>query len=95
MKKFLITSLTAGALTAAALGLAGTASAFPHAETAADAIDELKTQGYNVQINGLVQAPLSECTATGVHPSLDNTATLQEKEHTQGFVDVSCPSNDD
>jgi len=95
MKNFLITSLTAGALTAAALGLAGTASAFPHAETAADAIDELKTQGYNVQINGLVQAPLSECTATGVHPSLDNTATLQEKEHTQVFVDVSCPSNDD
>ena len=95
MQKFLITSLTAGALTAAALGLAGTASAFPHAETAADAIDELKTQGYNVQINGLVQAPLSECTATGVHPSLDNTATLQEKEHTQVFVDVSCPSNDD
>jgi hypothetical protein len=32
--------------------------------------------------------------ATDVHPSLDESATQQEKQHTQVFVDVSCPSHD-
>jgi hypothetical protein len=94
MKNFVITSLTAGTLAAAALGLAGTAAAFPHAETAADVVDDLTAEGYNVQINGLVQVPLKLCTATDVHPTLDESASLQEKQHTQVFVDVSCPSHD-
>ena len=94
MKNFLITSLTAAALGAAALGLAGTAAAFPNAGTAADVVDELKAEGYNVQVNGLVQVPLKLCTATDVHPRLDDAVTLQEKQHTQVFVDVSCPSHD-
>ena len=89
-----ITPLAAVALGAAGLGLAGTASAFPNTGTAADLVDSLKGEGYNVQINGLVQVPLKLCTATDVHPSLDESDTLQEKQHTQVFVDVSCPSHD-
>ncbi|HEX4588250.1 MAG TPA: hypothetical protein VH185_09855 [Mycobacterium sp.] len=94
MKNFVITPLAAVALGAAALGLAGTAAAFPNAGTAADIVDGLKAEGYNVQINGLVQVPLKLCTTTGIHPTLDDSATLQEKQHTQVFVDVSCPSHD-
>ena len=94
MKNFLITPLAAVALGAAALGLAATASAFPNAGTAADIVDNLKAEGYNVQVNGLFQVPLKLCTATDVHPRLDDSATLQEKQHTQVFVDVSCPSHD-
>jgi hypothetical protein len=94
MKNLLITSLTAVALGAAALGLAGTAAAFPNAGTAADVVDSLTAEGYNVQVNGLVQVPLKLCAATDVHPRLDDAATLEEKQHTQVFVDVSCPSHD-
>jgi hypothetical protein len=94
MKNFVTTSLTAGALAAAALGLAGTAAAFPNAGTAEDIINGLEAEGYNVQINGLVQVPLKLCTATDVHPTLDESDTLQDKQHTQVFVDVKCPSHD-
>jgi hypothetical protein len=82
MKNFLITSVTAAALGAAALGLAGTAAAFSNAGTAADVVDSLTAEGYNVQVNGLV------------HPRLNDSDTLEEKQHTQVFVDVSCPSHD-
>jgi hypothetical protein len=94
MKNFIVTPLAAVALGAAALGLAGAAAAFPNAGTAADIVDGLKAEGYNVQINGLVEVPLKLCAATGIHPTLDDSATLQEKQHTQVFVDVSCPSHD-
>ena len=94
MLNFIITPLTAVALGAAALGLAGAAAAFPNAGTAADVVDNLKAEGYNVQVNGLAQVPLKLCNVTDVHPRLDDSATLQEKQHTQVFVDVSCPSHD-
>jgi hypothetical protein len=94
MKNFVITSVTAGALAAAALGLAGAAGAFPNAGTAADVVDSLEAEGYNVQVNGLVQVPLKLCTVTDVNPTLSDEATLQDKQHTQVFVDVSCPSHD-
>jgi hypothetical protein len=94
MRNLVITPLASVALAAAALGLAGTAAAFPNAGTAADVIDGLKAEGYNVQVNGLVQVPLKLCTATDVHPRLNESDTLEEKQHTQVFVDVSCPSHD-
>jgi hypothetical protein len=94
MKNFLITSVTAAALGAAALGLAGPAAAVPNAGTAADIVDGLKAEGYNVQINGSTPVPLSRCTATDVHPSLDESDTLEQKQNTRVFVDVSCPSHD-
>lgn len=94
MKTFLITSVTAATLGAAALGLAATAVAVPNAGTAADIVDELKAEVYNVQINGSTPVPLSRCAATDVHPSLDESATLEQKQNTRVFVDVSCPSHD-
>jgi hypothetical protein len=54
MRNFVITSLAAAALGAAALGLAGTAAAFPNAGTAEDIVNGLEAEGYNVQINGIV-----------------------------------------
>jgi hypothetical protein len=94
MRNLVITPLASVALAAAALGLASTAAAFPNAGTAADVVDGLKAEGYNVQVNGLVQVPLKLCTATDVHPRLNESDTLEEKQHTQVFVDVSCPSHD-
>ena len=55
MLNFVITPLAAVALGAAALGLAGAAAAFPNTGTAADVVDNLTAEGYNVQVNGLVQ----------------------------------------
>jgi hypothetical protein len=94
MRNLVITPLASVALASAALGLASTAAAFPNAGTAADVVDGLKAEGYNVQVNGLVQVPLKLCTATDVHPRLNESDTLEEKQHTQVFVDVSCPSHD-
>jgi hypothetical protein len=94
MTNFVITPLAAVALGAAALGLAGAAAAFPNAGTAEDIVNGLEAEGYNVQVNGLVQVPLKLCSATDVHPTLDDSATLQDKQNTHVFVDVSCPSHD-
>lgn len=53
---------------AAALGLAGTATAVPFGgSSAADTVATLPSQGFSVQINGTVNVPLSRCTTTGVH----------------------------
>jgi hypothetical protein len=94
MTNFVITPLASMALGAAALALAGAAAAFPNAGTAADVVASLKAEGYNVQVNGLVQVPLKLCTATDVHARLNDSDTLEEKQHTMVFVDVSCPSHD-
>jgi hypothetical protein len=94
MKNFVITPLASVALGAAALALAGAAAAFPNAGTAADVVSGLKDEGYNVQVNGIVAVPLSACRVLDVHPTLTDGATLDEKQHTMVFVDVSCPSHD-
>src|ERR1700738_3074953 len=93
MKYFVITSLTAAALGAAALGQAGAAAAFPNAGTAADVVDSLTAEGYNVQGNARLQVPLKVCPLTGVRPKLGDSAPLEEKQHPQVFVGVSCPSH--
>jgi hypothetical protein len=94
MSKFIVTTAAFGALAAAALGLAGTAAAFPQGGTAADTAASLAAEGYRVAFNGSVSAPLSECAVTGTHPSLNAAATRVEKENTTVFIDVSCPSKD-
>jgi hypothetical protein len=94
MNNFVITPLAAVALGAAALGLAATATAFPNAGTAEDVVSSLEAEGYNVQVNGLVQVPLKLCTATDVHPTLLESDSPEVKGQTQVFVDVSCPSHD-
>lgn len=92
MKTIAITTLTAGALAAAAVGLAGTAAAFPGSGSADDVINGLKGEGHRIQINGSTNnQPLSRCTVAGTHPSLTPNATLAEKQNTTVFVDIDCP----
>jgi hypothetical protein len=90
MRKFVVAAEAAGALTAAALGLAATAAADPSAEVV---VRNLETKGYPVQ--WLPQVPrslLTQCTVTGQHPSyLDPSASLQEKQHTLIEISVLCP----
>ena len=94
MNKIVITTLTAAALGAAALSQAGAAAAFPSASSAADTIKSLQAEGYNVVVNGsITSAPLSRCSVTGIHPTLDESASRQEKQHTLVSVDVSCPND--
>ena len=94
MKTIFVTSLTAAALATAALGLAATAGAVPNAGTAGDVVSELEAEGYRVQTNGSITAPLSSCQVTDVHGTLDAAATSEQKQNTNVFVDVSCPSHD-
>jgi ABC-type phosphate transport system substrate-binding protein len=93
MKTIAIASLTAGALTAAALGLAGNATAFPGNGSAEDTINALKSEGYKIQLNGSTNnQPLSRCTVEGLHPILSNISPA-EKPNTTVFVDIVCPDH--
>ncbi|MDT5360984.1 MAG: hypothetical protein QOC69_2746 [Mycobacterium sp.] len=68
MKK-LLTSLAAGALTAAALGLTAPANAAPAGPSSVNAtIDHLRAQGLEVVVNRTGTAPLAQCTVNAVRP---------------------------
>ena len=93
MKTIAIATVAAGALTAAALGLAGTAGAFPGNGSAEDTINGLKSEGYKIQLNGSTNnQPLSRCTVEGWHPILTNIAPA-DKPNTTVFVDIVCPDH--
>ncbi|MDT5207975.1 MAG: hypothetical protein QOF67_390 [Mycobacterium sp.] len=69
MKKFLPSSLAAGVLTAAALGLTTTANAAPAGPSPVDAtIDQLREQGFDVIVNRTGTAALERCTIDAVRP---------------------------
>jgi hypothetical protein len=98
MKTAIIT-ITLGALTAGAVGLAGAAAAFPSDGSAADTVSSLRDKGFDVQVNGSVNGQqLSRCTVTGVH-GLSNSnvdasgAVIDRTKLTMAFVDVVCPSH--
>ena len=79
---FAITIVSAGAMTAAALGLAGTATAAGGADAT---VNGLKAEGYSVQLNGSPTANLSACTISNV-----------KKDGAGGpsptaYVDIVCP----
>ena len=98
MRKFGFTVAAVTTFTAAALGLAGTAAAAPTGGgNAADTVKELQGDGYDVQINGSVSVPLSECSTTGVHGvpnSADSGPHSGPATFTNVYVDVSCPVYD-
>jgi hypothetical protein len=94
--KTIAIAVTAGALTAAAIGLAGTAAAFPGFGNAEDTINDLKSDGFKVGLNGSTNSqPLSRCSVLDLHPLLSNLADLPltEKQNTTVFVDLSCPDH--
>lgn len=100
MKKFAVTTLFAGAVATAGLGLAGAAAATPTPGiNAADTVMMLQDKGYNVAINGVVNAPLNKCRVTGVHGlngttlSMDELMKVVPTEFDTVYVGVSCPTH--
>jgi hypothetical protein len=92
MQRFAITPIVAGILAATAFAAAGTAAAAPTGgSNAADTVKALRNMGYNVQLNGTVSGPMSQCIATGVHGLTNSDPTV----FTTAYVDISCPSSDD
>jgi hypothetical protein len=101
MKTFGFTAIIAS-------GLAGGFSASPRprkpprpeTSPAADTINTLQAAGYDVQINGAAQEPLSRCTVTDIHGLTNsNVNSLDQRIDSSQFdavyVDVSCPSDGD
>ncbi|CAN5601641.1 hypothetical protein BH09ACT7_BH09ACT7_55080 [soil metagenome] len=69
MTKFSITTITAGALTAAALGFAGSAAAAAPVTvtgSAASTISSLKAQGYDVIVTKVGGHRLGQCSVSAV-----------------------------
>jgi hypothetical protein len=90
MKKLVFSTAVPGVIVAAAVGWCGAAQAAPTGDASAgDTVRSLQGQGYNVQINGSVTSPLSQCLVTGVH-GLPNSGTAPTG-FTTVYVDVDCP----
>jgi threonine dehydrogenase-like Zn-dependent dehydrogenase len=69
MNKLLLTSIAAGALASAALGLAATATAAPSGVSSVDAtVSQLRAQGFDVVVNRVGTAPADQCTINAVRP---------------------------
>ena len=80
--KMLSITVIAGAMTAAALSLAGTATAAGGADAT---VNGLQAEGYSVQLNGAQSANLSACTVTNVKK--DGVAGPSPT----AYVDITCP----
>jgi hypothetical protein len=98
MKTLIAGFAAAGIITAAGLIFAATAEAAPlGGSSAADAVSSLQAQGYDVQINGDQNAPLSECTVTGVSGLSGSNAAGQAgvPKGSTVYVGVSCDDDHD
>ncbi|EHB53534.1 hypothetical protein MycrhDRAFT_3997 [Mycolicibacterium rhodesiae JS60] len=95
-------------LTAAAIGLAvcaalctpGVAGAIPTSDSAADVVEALHNQGYNVLFNSPSTMPLPACTVNGIHGLTvmmipDGSLMLPTNPNTPGvvYVDLTCPDS--
>lgn len=91
MKSLLVGAAAAAFIFAAGLSVAGPASAEPLAGgSAADAVSSLQARGYDVQVQGDTDAPLSECTAT----QISGLSAGASKDST-AYVTVSCDDDHD
>ena len=102
MKKILVTSLAAGALASAALGLAGTASAAPSGPSSVDAtVSQLQAQGFQVIVSRVDSAAVNQCTLNAVRPGQTFSRTDSGAPGAQDdvvttvtnktvYVDVTC-----
>ena len=76
MKNLVLTSLAAGALASAALGLAGTATAVPSGPSPVDAtVSQLRAQGFQVIVSRVESAAVNQCTLHAVRPGQTFTRT--------------------
>lgn len=88
--------LAALLLVVGAVSLAAPATADPSGQSAQSVIDDLKAEGYNVEINWLTgydTVPLSVCTVTNVNNPGDSKP--RAGTFTTVYVDVSCPNHQD
>ena len=95
-----VASMMAGAaiawLAAAPVAVADPVEPQAGSESAQAVIDDLRGQGYNVEINwvsGVSSVPLSLCSVTGIN-NPDNSAG-PPTTFTTVYVDVSCPNHED
>jgi hypothetical protein len=93
----IIAAAAFAALSAGSLGWSGAAGAVSGGGSASDTIAQLQAEGYQVEINGTVTSPLTQCKVLDVS-GLRGTENGGVRSHpTQldtAFVDVSCPSHD-
>jgi len=82
MRMIVYTVIGAGAMAAAALGLAGTAAAAGGADVI---VNGLSADGFVVQLNGSQTANLSACAVTDVNKDSTPGSTPT------AYVDVKCP----
>ena len=99
MNRYVICAAAVSALATGAVGFAGSAAAAPTGgPNAADTIDQLTAQGYNVQVNvqnGPRSSLLSECTVTGVTGMSGTNAMGKPLTPAQAgtvYIDINCPN---
>jgi hypothetical protein len=69
MEAFAVPVIIAGAMATAAVALAGATNAAPTGDTsAAQTVNQLRAQGFQVILNKIGTAPLDQCTVSGVRP---------------------------
>ena len=101
-KSFATVAISAAALASAALVLAGVANAAPAGPAPVDqTVNQLQAEGYQVILNGVGTAPLSQCTISAIRPGQtysrtdsgapgagdDLNTTVTDKTV---YVDVAC-----
>lgn len=78
MKSIRMAVVTAGALAAAGIGLAGSANAAPMGPDVSQTVESLMSEGFHVIVNKTGNAPLEQCAVAGVRPG--QTYTRMESE---------------
>jgi hypothetical protein len=78
MNAFTMPVIAAGAIAAAALGLAGSANAAPMGPDVSRTVESLQSEGFHVIVNKVGNSPLDQCTVSGVRPG--QTYTKMESE---------------
>jgi hypothetical protein len=96
MKTLLASVAIAGSVFAGAIGIAAPAFAAPlGGQSAADAVSSLQARGYDVQVQGDTEAPLSECIATQVSGLSGSNANGQSGVPAGSTVYVTVSCDDD
>jgi hypothetical protein len=99
MKNFAITTMTAGALVAAALGMAGAAAAAPSGPSSvADTVTGLQADGSKVIVTRLSGGESSKCSVSAIRPGqqiiqqvpIGGGDTAQQVVSKTVYVDVRC-----
>lgn len=96
LRNVALVAVATGVCAAIGAPVAGADPTAANGQPASAVIDDLKAQGYNVQINwvnGFDTKPLSECRVTGINDPGDAPPT--DGTFTTVYVDVACPNGDD